>query len=82
MAVSDFDVRMLKSCSSQGETAMWVKHAHTSQQLDQTGCPTSPAFVHEEQAFSFSLCTTCVNSIVMAGVSRELWIFQTNHNRR
>lgn len=28
------------------------------------------------------LCTTCVNSIVMAVVSREFWNFQTNHNRQ
>lgn len=82
MAIPDFDVRMLKSCSSQGEMAMWVKHAHMSQLLNQTGCPASPASVHEHRPFLFSLCTTCVNSIVMTGVSRELWIFQTNHNRR
>ncbi len=53
MAIPDFDVRMLKSCSSQGVMVMWLKHAHMSQMLDQTGCPTSPASVHEQRPFSF-----------------------------
>lgn len=48
-----FDVRMPKSCSSQAEKAMWIKHAHMSRVLDQTGCPASPASVHEHRPFSF-----------------------------
>lgn len=40
--------------------AMWVKHAHTSQLLNQTGCPTSPASVHEHRPFlSLSLRHMC-----------------------
>lgn len=34
------------------------------------------------EAVQSSPCTTCVNSIIMAGVSSEGWIFQTNHNRQ
>lgn len=86
MTIPDFDVRMLKSCSSQAEVVMWVKHAHMLQCLNFSTRPDVtpvPASVREQRPFlSPSLCTTCVNSIVMAGVSRELWIFQTNHNRQ
>lgn len=34
MTIPDFDVRMLKSCSSQAEVVMWVKHAHMLQCLN------------------------------------------------
>lgn len=39
MAIPDFDVRTLESCSSQAEVAMWVKHAHMLQCLK---CSTRP----------------------------------------
>lgn len=51
MAIPDFDVRMLKSGSSQADVGKTRTHAAMSQMLDQTGCHTSPASENEHGPF-------------------------------
>ena len=76
MAAADSDVRMLESCSSQAETATWVKHAHMSQLLKQTGCHTSPASVHELRPFAFLSLSLSLSLHHMCEFYRNGWGFQ------
>lgn len=62
-------------------------HAAVSQMLQQALCHTGPPSVNEQGPLCLSfflslLCTTRVNSIVVAGAFGDFWIFQTDHNRR